>query len=177
MPVIRKESNLEVAKSPPANFERGSAPPAGDLRKPPRALASPPPPAIDLQTVVDNAVEAVKSAISEQSFKSQTRLVRGLEALDHREQQREMASQEAVEAAIRELSGTVYDLRHELRLVDRSARRQIDDLSGRLNSALDGMVEILRYMKSEIAAIHYSLDASRSEALMESSRPAGDETS
>jgi hypothetical protein len=177
VPVIRKESNLEVAKSPPATFGRGSPPPAGDLRNPPRALASPQPQAAEIQAVVDNAVEAVKSALSEHSFKAQTRLVRGLEALDHREQQRELASQEAVEAAIRELSGAVYDLRHEMRLVDRSARRQVDDLSERLNSALDGMVEILRYMKSEIAAIHYSLDASRSEALMESSRTAGEETS
>jgi hypothetical protein len=176
VPVIRKESNSEAAKAVPATFERKSPPPAGDIRTPPKAVA-PPPQAADLQAVVDNAVEAVKSALSEHSFKAQTRLVRGLEALDQREQQRETASQEAVEAAIRELSGAVYDLRHEMRLVDRSARRQVDDLSGRLNSALDGMVEILRYMKSEIAAIHYSLDASRSEALLESSRTAGEETS
>ena len=176
MPVIRKESNSEVANSAPAAPERGSPPPPGDLRSPPRALASPPPQTTELKAVVDDAVEAVKSALSEHSFKAQTRLVRGLEALDHREQQRELASQEAVEAAIRELSGAVYDLRHEMRLVDRSARRQVDELAGRMNSALDGMVEILRYMKSEIAAIHYSLDASRSEALIESSRTAGDES-
>lgn len=178
MPVIRKESNLEVSKSAPPTIERGSpTPPPGALRNPPRAQPSPPLQATELQAVVDNAVEAVKSALSEHTFKSQTRLVRGLEALDHREHQRELATQVAVEAAIRELTEAVYDLRHEMRLVDRSARRQVDELSGRMNSALDGMVEILRYMKSEIAAIHYSLDASRSEALMESSRTAGDETS
>lgn len=177
MPVIRKESSSEVVRSAPATLEGGSPPPAGGLRNPPKAHPATPTQATELQAVVDNAVEAVKSALSENIFKSQTRLVRGLEALDQRDQQRELATQEAVEAAIRELSGAVYDLRHEMRLVERSARRQIDELSGRMNSALDGMVEILRYMKSEIAAIHYSLDASRSEALMQSSRTAGDETS
>lgn len=177
MPVIRKESSSEVVRSVPATLEGASPPPPGGLRNPPRTMPSPPPQATELQAVVDNAAEAVKSALSEQSLKSQTRLVRGLEALDQREQQRDLATREAVEAAVLELSGAVSDLRHEMRLVDRSARRQIDELSERLNSALDGMVEILRYMKSEIAAMHYSLDASRSEALLESSRAAADETS
>ncbi|CAN5894314.1 hypothetical protein BH23ACT12_BH23ACT12_16860 [soil metagenome] len=171
MPVIRKDpaavpsSPTQAASSPaaqsgrPAPYESQSH--SGSSRTP----ISPPTDAIALAA---KALEEVKTALAEQHLRTQTRLVRGLEALDHREIERQRATHESFEAAIREVVVKMDDLKHEMRLVDRSARRQIDELSGRLDSALDGMVEILGHMKSEIAAIHYSLDASRTEARMQS---------
>jgi hypothetical protein len=111
-----------------------------------------------------DALQDMKSAMAEHHFKTQSRVFRGLEALDHREEQRHSVSDNALNAAFGELAARIDTFRHELRLIDKSARRQMEDLSGRIYTTLDGMVEVLGYLKAEIASIHYSLDASRAEA-------------
>lgn len=128
-----------------------------------------PAPSDDLKKVADS-LQDIKVAIEDQHFRTQSRVVRGLQAVDHRGEQRHSAAQSALEDTLIEVVARVDTLRHEVRLIDKSARRQIADLSDRMNSSLDGIVEILGYLKSEIAAIHYSLDASRAEARMQSNR-------
>jgi hypothetical protein len=166
VPVIRRESkSVRPGDGPPA-FKNHPAPPEDrpDSRSEP---APRPEPAVDVRALAAT-LEEIKAALAEQHLKTQTRVVRGLEALDRREEQRQSATQSAMEAALAEVAASVEVLRHELRIIDRSSRRQVDELSGRLYSTLDGIVEVLGYLKAEIAAIHYSLDATRSETRMQS---------
>lgn len=142
MPVIRRDP------------ETGSPIPAPAARAPvvsPTGTNSPP----------DKALEELKGALAEQHLRTQTRVVRGLEALDQRDAERQRKTEQFLEAGFHDVAGRIDALRHEMRLADKSARRQVDQMAQRMDSALDGMVEILRYMKSEIASIQQSLDASR----------------
>lgn len=165
MPVIRRESKSVIPGDAGA---LGNQPTPADSRPEPKSDPGPAPDlAVEIRALA-GTLRDIQVAMQEQTFKTQSRVVRGLEALDNRQEQRQSAAQSALDAAKGDLSTRLEDLKHELRLIDRSARRQIAELSTSVYSTLDGMVEVLGYLKAEIAAIHYSLDASRSEARMQS---------
>ena len=171
MPVIRRDpaagapSSAQAGRSPAAEAGR-PVPSEGQSQSGNRqgSVARP----TDANELLDKALEEVKGALAEQHLRTQTRMVRGLEALDNRDIERHRATQESFEAGIREVAASVDALKHEIHILDRSARRQVDELSERIDSALEGVVEVLRHMKSEITAIHYSLDASGTEARIHS---------
>jgi hypothetical protein len=166
VPVIRRESKSVLPVDAPRSLGNRPAP-SGDSPDSGSVPAARPDPAGDIRALAAT-LEEIKLALAEQNLKTQTRVVRGLEALDRREDQRQSAAQSALEAAIGEVAANVDLLRHELRIIDRSARRQVEELSVRMYSTLDGIVEVLGYLKSEIAAIHYSLDATRAETRLQS---------
>lgn len=173
MPVIRRDP---APGPPPSPSTQGGPSPATQTGRVPTSDGLPHPgsrypplsPPVDAKAIAAKALEEVRAALAEQHLRTQTRVVRGLEALDQRDIERQRTTQESFEAGFREVSAKVDELRQGIYMIDRSARRQIDELTARLDSALDGMVEVLGYMKSEIAAIHYSLDASGTEARMQS---------
>jgi hypothetical protein len=176
VPVIRGESKPVSPGGVPGAYEPHLA--RSDDRVDAKRDSLPGPEPIKDIKAVANTLQEIKAAVAGQPQKTQAIVVRGLEALDRRDEQRQLASQVAVEAAVAEVAFRVDGLRQELRIIDRSARRQIDELSGHVSSTLNAMVELLRQMKSEIAAIHYSVDSLQSETRMHSevSRNADEES-
>ena len=172
MPVIRRDpaagasGSSTQADRPPADQAGRPAPP--EAHSHPESSRSPVARPTDANELLDKALQEVKGTLAEQHLRTQTRFVRGLEAVDQRDAERHRVTQESFEAGIRELAAEVDELRHELHLIDKSARRQINEASDRFELALDGVVEVLRQMKSEISAIHYSMDASGTETRMQS---------
>lgn len=185
MPVIRKpvepsSPDLDQAGRPIQGSRapaRETAPPARETAAPARDTPAPPrepaAPAPDLTPALDRLAATLQEHIAHYHDLTQARTVRGLEAVDRRAMERQRAIDGALNDGLQSVAAELRNLRAEIREATAASRRQTDDLSGHVYTALAGILDVLRQMKSETVVLRNSVDAIDLELRMRRGEPGG----
>lgn len=170
MPVIRKpvEPSSPAPGQPAQPVPESPAPKESAVAVPERAEPAP-----ELTAALDNLAETLQSHMVRNHGIIQSLTVRGLEAVDVRAAARHQATDHALHTGLIDVSVGLQTLRAEIQDASAASRKQIDDLSGRVHTALEGILDVLRQMKSETVVLRDSIDALDLEIRMRKGEPGG----